>query len=162
MGLPKEVKDKIPHYRYQIDWDNEDKIHIVSITELPGCMTHGKTFEEAMKMAQEAAESYLQSVVEDGAEIPEPLSSQKFSGNIMVRATPEMHRALIIQSHQKGGSLNSHIKEILNSAIHENPAGRTVNFDATIKAFKKPQGRKTAAKAKPSTIAPRPLKKRHV
>ena len=33
----------------------------VSVPELPGCFTHGKTFEEAKKMAKEAILAYLKS-----------------------------------------------------------------------------------------------------
>jgi antitoxin HicB len=34
----------------------------VSVPELPGCFTHGKTFEEAKKKAKEAILVYLESV----------------------------------------------------------------------------------------------------
>nr|DAQ54297.1 MAG TPA: HicB family [Caudoviricetes sp.] len=36
----------------------------------------------------------------------EPLSLRKFSGNVVVRTTPEMHRQLAILSAEAGVSLN--------------------------------------------------------
>ena len=36
------------HYSMVIQWDSQDKIYIVSVPELPGCRTHGRTYEEAI------------------------------------------------------------------------------------------------------------------
>ncbi|WP_371876235.1 type II toxin-antitoxin system HicB family antitoxin [Dictyobacter vulcani] len=35
------------HYSMIIHWDNNDQIYVVSVPELPGCMTHGQTYEVA-------------------------------------------------------------------------------------------------------------------
>src|SRR5205085_11717267 len=34
-------------------------IDVVSVPELPGCMTHGKTYEEALQQGQDAIESWI-------------------------------------------------------------------------------------------------------
>jgi predicted RNase H-like HicB family nuclease len=44
--------------------------YTVTVPSLPGCMTYGETVEEAVKMAQEAIEVYLESLREHGEEIP--------------------------------------------------------------------------------------------
>ena len=49
---------------------------------------------------------------EQGAE-PEPLSLRKFSGNFVVRTTPEMHRQLAILSAEAGVSLNRYVNSRL-------------------------------------------------
>lgn len=41
------------------------------IPSLPGCVTYGKTIEEAKKMAKDAIESYLFSLEKHNDEIPE-------------------------------------------------------------------------------------------
>lgn len=43
--------------------------YTVIVPSLPGCVTYGKTIEEAHKMAQEAIELYLESMKEHGEEI---------------------------------------------------------------------------------------------
>lgn len=44
--------------------------YTVIVPSLPGCVTYGDTIEEAIKMAKEAIEVYLESLVEHGEEIP--------------------------------------------------------------------------------------------
>lgn len=40
--------------------------YTVTVPSLPGCMTYGETVEEAVKMAPEAIEVYLESLKEHG------------------------------------------------------------------------------------------------
>ncbi len=41
----------IKHYSMIIQWDERDNIYVVNVPELPGCMTHGKAYEEALPNA---------------------------------------------------------------------------------------------------------------
>lgn len=43
--------------------------------DLPGCIAVGNTREETVKMMREAMEFHLESMIEDGDEIPELISS---------------------------------------------------------------------------------------
>ncbi|MBA2676904.1 MAG: type II toxin-antitoxin system HicB family antitoxin [Ktedonobacteraceae bacterium] len=60
------------HYSMVIQWSNEDQAYIVMVPELPGCMTHGNSYEEAVKQGQDAIESWLQVAQELGRPIPAP------------------------------------------------------------------------------------------
>lgn len=44
----------------------------VDFPDFPGCVTAGKTLEEARQMAQEALEFHVQGMMEDGDALPEP------------------------------------------------------------------------------------------
>jgi len=44
--------------------------YTVIVPSLPGCVTYGDTIEEAIKMAKEAIELYIESLKEHGEEIP--------------------------------------------------------------------------------------------
>jgi len=44
----------------------------VSFPDFPGCVTAGRTLEEARQMAGEALELHIEGLVEDGQEIPRP------------------------------------------------------------------------------------------
>ena len=46
----------------------------VSFPDLPGCITAGRTLDEARTMAVEALALHLQGMIEDGDAIPEPSS----------------------------------------------------------------------------------------
>jgi len=60
------------HYSMNIQWGDEDHIFVVTVPELPGCMTHGKTYEEAVKQGIDAIESWIQVARELGRPVPEP------------------------------------------------------------------------------------------
>ena len=44
--------------------------YTVIVPSLPGCVTYGDTIEEAIEMAKEAIELYIESLKEHGEEIP--------------------------------------------------------------------------------------------
>jgi predicted RNase H-like HicB family nuclease len=51
--------------------EDPDGGFVVSIPTLPGCLSHGQTFEEAKKNIQEAVGLYLEVLKEKGEEAPE-------------------------------------------------------------------------------------------
>lgn len=59
-------------YSIFIQYDPQDKIYVASIPELPGCMAHGETKEEALKEIDIAKELWIETALEDGETIPEP------------------------------------------------------------------------------------------
>ncbi len=44
--------------------------YTVTVPVLPGCVTYGSTLEEAISMAKEAIELYIEHLAETGDEIP--------------------------------------------------------------------------------------------
>ncbi len=61
-------------YRYEIIlyWSVEDDAFIAEVPELPGCMAHGDTQDEALHQAQEAMAAWIEVAQELGRPIPEP------------------------------------------------------------------------------------------
>ncbi|MFM7407419.1 MAG: type II toxin-antitoxin system HicB family antitoxin [Cuspidothrix sp.] len=62
-------------YTIIIQWSNEDKCYVVSLPDFTDIMqpcTHGDTYEEALKNAQEVLEMLISSYLEDGQPLPEP------------------------------------------------------------------------------------------
>lgn len=61
-------------YKYEIIlyWSKEDSAFIAEIPELPGCMAHGNSQEEALANANEAIGLWLDTAKEFGDPIPEP------------------------------------------------------------------------------------------
>lgn len=60
--------------RYEIIlyWSAEDAAFIAEVPELPGCMAHGDTQEEALANVKEAMRLWLDTAREFGDPIPEP------------------------------------------------------------------------------------------
>ena len=61
-------------YKYEtiIYWSEEDQSFIADVPELPGCMAHGISPDEALANAQEAMQLWLDTAREFGEPIPEP------------------------------------------------------------------------------------------
>lgn len=59
-------------YEIIIFWDKIDKIFVVDVPELPGCMAHGKSKKEAIENAEKAIDLWIKTAKEDGVQIPEP------------------------------------------------------------------------------------------
>ncbi len=61
------------HYSIVIQWSEEDQCFVVSLPEWGEfCHTHGDTYEEALKNAQEVLELLIESALEEGELLPEP------------------------------------------------------------------------------------------
>lgn len=61
-------------YKYEtiIYWSNEDDTFIAEVPELPGCMAHGDSQQEAVLNAHDAIGLWLDTAEEFGEPIPEP------------------------------------------------------------------------------------------
>ena len=58
--------------RRSIFWSAEDEVFVADIPELPGCMAHGTTREEALDNAKAAEHLWLDTAREFGDPIREP------------------------------------------------------------------------------------------
>ncbi len=66
----------------------EEGGYVVSVPALPGCVTQGETYEEALAMAKECISGFLEALVKAGQPIPkEPKSEVPLILGIQV-ATP--------------------------------------------------------------------------
>lgn len=51
----------------------EEGGYVVYVPSLPGCVTQGETFEEAVEMIKDAMTGYLESLKDEGEDIPEEI-----------------------------------------------------------------------------------------
>jgi predicted RNase H-like HicB family nuclease len=59
-------------YEMIIWWSAEDKAYVVDVPELPGCMAHGSTRQDAIKNGEDAIRFWIKTAKEDGQQIPQP------------------------------------------------------------------------------------------
>ena len=62
-------------YRILIQED-EDGMFVAEVPALPGCISQGKTREEALRHIKEAIELYLDSLEAHGEPVPPPISEE--------------------------------------------------------------------------------------
>jgi predicted RNase H-like HicB family nuclease len=68
----KALSDQYDQYSMNIQYDPIDHIYVVTVPELPGCRTHGKTYEEAVRQGRDAIASWIDDALASGDPIPPP------------------------------------------------------------------------------------------
>jgi len=94
-------------YPVVISWDKEDEIFIAEVPTLQGCMTHGRTREEAITNAKEAAELWLEVARKNGDFIPPP--PRRASGKLVLRMPRDLHAHVTERAAREGVSINTWI-----------------------------------------------------
>ncbi|NCN70259.1 MAG: type II toxin-antitoxin system HicB family antitoxin [Betaproteobacteria bacterium] len=59
-----------------IFWSDEDQAFVADVPELPGCMAHGATHEEALAAVKQAMQLWLDSAQSMGRSIPQARGSR--------------------------------------------------------------------------------------
>lgn len=108
------------NYPYTVEEYEEDgeRFFSLSIPDLPGCGTVGKTIEEALKNLEQAKEGWFEVCLEEGLPIPEPVSEDEFSGKFLLRISPQLHMKLARGAGKEGKSLNQYIRFILEGNVN--------------------------------------------
>ncbi len=83
------------------------------ILEFPGCIAEGETPDEAFHNLESVAESWIESCLEQGQEIPPPSANHAYSGKIALRLPRDLHQLAARKAQRDGVSVN----QILVTAI---------------------------------------------
>lgn len=70
--MSKKISKKVLKYTVIFE-PAEEGGYVVSVPALPGCVTEGNTFEEAVYMIKDAMKGYLHVMKKEGLEIPEEI-----------------------------------------------------------------------------------------
>jgi antitoxin HicB len=99
------------------DEEEKGKPWTATVEELPGCVSRGKTPDEALSGVQEAMAGWIAAALEEGREIPEPKSPSSHSGRLLLRMPRTLHATLTRVAEREGVSLNQFITDVLASAV---------------------------------------------
>jgi antitoxin HicB len=108
-------------YTIEIYRDDTDggMAYIARVVELPGCLTQADSFEELEEMIQDAMRVWIETALEDGQPVPEPRTSEQFSGKFVVRVPRSLHRQLVEAAEHDGVSLNMFVNVALAQTVGE-------------------------------------------
>ena len=94
-------------YSGRVEYDDDAGLFHGEVIDLRDVVTfQGKTVKELEKAFRESVDDYLDFCRERGEEPDKP-----FSGRLMVRLSPELHRKAYIRAQQDGKSLNQWISD---------------------------------------------------
>lgn len=110
-------------YRMEVIPDPEEGGFAVRFPELPGCMTCGDTIADAVRNAEDCKRAWLAAAMEDGMDIPEPVSEEEYSGQFKLRIPKSLHKSLAEHSKAEGISMNQYCMYLLakNDASYMRP-----------------------------------------
>lgn len=103
---------KYKGYRGHVEFDDEAGVFHGEVLDLKDVITfQGTSVEELEAAFRESVDDYLEFCAERGEE-----PDRAFSGRLMLRLPPELHREVHIQAQRAGKSLNQWISEKLERA----------------------------------------------
>ena len=100
-------------YRMEVIPDTAEGGYVVRFPELPGCLTCADTLEEAVRNAADCKKEWLTAAMEDGIDIPEPVSEDEYSGQFKLRIPKSLHKSLAEHSKAEGISMNQYCLYLL-------------------------------------------------
>ena len=103
----------------------EEGGYVVSVPDLPGCISQGETSEEAIKMIGDAKICWLEVALEEGIAIPEPTrTDEDYSGKFNIRVPKSLHRILAEKAKEENVSLNQYVNYQLSRGVGRKKAER--------------------------------------
>lgn len=108
MGNIKKYINLPYNYIIQQITDESGTYFYARVLELDGCQSTGETFDEAYKNLKEAMIGWISTKLENGFDVPLPISSVNYSGKFVLRIPKSLHYKLSIEAAQEGVSLNQY------------------------------------------------------
>jgi predicted HicB family RNase H-like nuclease len=102
----------------------------------------GRTVREARRAFRESIDLYLQTCSDEGID-----PDRRFSGKLLIRTTPIVHRALAAHAKSHGVSINTFAEKILTRAIVK---------ESSVPGPRQPAARAPSAKQKNESAARKP------
>jgi len=105
---------KYKNYTARIEYDEEDRIfvgHLAGLSDIVGF--HGSTVDELESAFHQAVDDYISISEETGRPAQKP-----YSGNLMLRVSPDIHAAVAVAAEVQGKSINQWAAQALDKEAH--------------------------------------------
>lgn len=110
-----EKKDK---YMKVVEWSEKDECYVGSAPGLILGGVHGKNEAKVFEELCEVVDEAICLLEKEGRPLPAPTADKKYSGKILLRIPPDLHKSIAIKALQEGESLNKLIQhQILESPV---------------------------------------------
>jgi predicted HicB family RNase H-like nuclease len=111
------------HYSYRVRFVPEVGRHLATVLEFPSHRTVEDCPTRAIEAAVELVRAAVDEMVAAGVEPPVPYPLRHYSGRILFRTDPELHRWLAIEAAHVGESLNATLNRRLRAPMPAAPYG---------------------------------------
>ena len=106
------------NYRIEVLKAEESDGYVLHCPELTGCVTCASTLEKGFEMIEDAKKCWFSACLEDGFPIPEPMTTDDYSGQFKLRMPKTLHKTLAERSRLEGISMNQYCLYLLSSGVN--------------------------------------------
>ncbi|MBW2701520.1 MAG: type II toxin-antitoxin system HicB family antitoxin [Deltaproteobacteria bacterium] len=110
-------------YRVNITYDNDKQKFVASVPELTGLRVEAETRTDAFALVEEAIETRFREAAESKKEMPTPLDSSEFSGDLQTSISESLHRELHHLALAEGVEFNQLLSEMLSAGVARRTQG---------------------------------------
>ncbi len=96
-------------YTYRVTWSDEDNEYIALCAEFPSLSWLDKSQDAAFKGIRHLVANVVTDLKQNNEAIPEALATKHFSGKLLVRVPPDLHRQLTLEASEAHISLNRYL-----------------------------------------------------
>lgn len=111
------MKKKSDAYLKVVEWSEKDQCYIGTCPGLMFGGVHGQSEDKVYKELCQSVEEWIEDSEKEGIPLPEATAGRNYSGKFVLRVGEESHKALTIRALQKGESLNSYCKKVLDKGV---------------------------------------------
>lgn len=97
---------QVDKYAYRVRWSAEDSAHVGLCAEFPSLSWLADGMAAALDGIARLVAEAVSDMTKSGEPIPEPFALRSYSGKLMVRVPPDLHRELAIEAGEQKVSLN--------------------------------------------------------
>lgn len=102
------------HYTYRVTWSPDDREFVATCVEFPSLSWLEEDEIEALRGIRKLVAETVEDMRTNGEAVPEPLADREYSGKILLRTTPDLHRRLAIEAAEAKVSLNRYMNAKLS------------------------------------------------
>lgn len=113
--MPTAPRFDVSHYTYRVSWSAEDEEFVATCHEFPSLSHLAASQVDALQGLEGLLRDVLKDMVQQGEEIPPPISERRFSGKFNVRVGEHLHRELAMHAAEENMSLNQYVLKKLAS-----------------------------------------------
>lgn len=103
-------------YLKLVEWSDKDRCFVGSAPPIIGPCCHGHTEAEVMAQLSIIVEEWVEIMLGEGHPLPTATAGKKYSGQFVVRVTPELHKKASLRALARGESLNQFVAVALAEA----------------------------------------------
>lgn len=107
------------HYKMVIGYDSAEEVYVVRFPDLPGCIMHGETAEEAVRLGSQVKDEWLELAFSKGWTIPEPPADLETTGRLTLRLPKSLHKKVIDRAEGEGVSQNQLILSFIAEGLEK-------------------------------------------